>query len=242
MPPQRANVRGPAQEAMTPVQTEPSKSKRQLHTTRYPGIYWRDAKQGRRYVYEYRDSEGKQRFPTVEGGLEHARVEREKTLNRLRGGEAVRPFDNRLTFKEAAQQFFAVKAGGLSERTVETYKERLERVYPLIGHLQVTKIRGETIAALVAWLREQTNAKGERRYNEQTIKGTLQPVSRVLGYAKLSPNPVSLLERDERPKPDPREQRILSEEEIGKLIGATPPPTARWFRPRSSPGQGRWNS
>ena len=204
------------------MQTEPSKSKRPLHKTRYPGVYWRESKRGRRYVIQYRDSDGKQRFPTVEGGLEQARAELERVLARKRGGELLRPVDNSISFREAAQQFFAieVKAIGLEARTVDSHKERLERVYPYLGHIQVSRIRAETIAGLVAFLREQG------RYSEQTTKGTLASVRRVLSYRKVTPNPVSLLEPNKRPKPDEREKRILSRDEIDKLI-ATCSPTYR---------------
>src|SRR6185503_3144284 len=192
------------------MQNETSKR----HATRYPGIFYREGKRGRRYMFSYRDSDGRQRWKSVDGDLQNARDEQEETRKRRRRGETVRPFNPRLTFREAAAQFFAMKGASLGERTPQTYREQLERVYPFIGDRPVASIRREDIAELVT----QLLAKG---YSPQTVKGTLTPVSRIFRYLGVQTNPVAALEKDERPKAEPRKQRILTEEEIGRLIETT---------------------
>jgi integrase len=201
------------------VQNERSKQKDRQPVKGHPGLYYRVLKDGsRRYTFPYIDpSTGRQRWETVEGGRQDALDARYKLKSKLRNGEPVRTVDNRrLTFREAAGQFFVVKGVGLSERTVATYKEQLERVYPELGWLNVGAIRKEHVSKLITSLRE-------RGYAEQTIKSTLVPVSRVFEYAKVWPNPVKSLDKDERPKPESREKRILTTEEIGKLIAAATP-------------------
>ncbi len=187
------------------MQNEPSK---RVPVKKHPGIY----KRGKRYTFPYRDSEGRQHWKTVEGGLQDALDARNELRRRKRGGERV-VFDNRrLTFRDAAREFFVAKSGSLGERTPKTYKEQLERVYPYIGGRLVTSLRREDIAAMVGEL--------SKKYAPSTVDGTLTPVSRVLRYARVSPNPVSELERDERPRVESREKRILTTEEIQKLIAA----------------------
>ena len=166
------------------MQNETSKR----HATRYPGIFYREGKRGRRYMFSYRDSDGRQRWKSVDGDLQNARDEQEETRKRRRRGETVRPFNPRLTFREAAAQFFAVKGASLGERTPQTYREQLERVYPFIGDRPVASIRREDIAELVT----QLLAKG---YSPQTVKGTLTPVSRIFRYLGVQTNQGAGLQR-----------------------------------------------
>jgi len=192
------------------MQNEPSK---RVRVKKHPGIYYREGKRGRRYMFPYRDSDGRQRWKSVEGKLEDALDERNAMRRKLRGGEVVRPSEShRLTFEDAAREFLVAKKPGLSERTHETYKLQLERAFAFIGERFVASLRREDMAELVSGLL----AKG---YSPQTVKTTLTPVSRVFDYARV-PNPVKALDRDERPKPEPREQRILSKAEIQKLFSA----------------------
>src|SRR3954452_6283268 len=136
MPRQRANAPGPTPKESASMQSEPSK---RVPVKRHPGIY----KRGKRYTFPYRDSEGRQHWKTVEGGLQDALDERNELRKRQRGGKVVKTFNPRLTFRQAAQDFFAVKGASLSERTPQTYKEQSERVYPYIGERPVASIRRE---------------------------------------------------------------------------------------------------
>jgi integrase len=106
--------------------------------------------------------------------------------------------------------------GNLRERTKDDYKLKLSRVEPHIGKRRIADITDRDIRALVSEL--------AKTYRPHTVKNTLVPVSGVFQYAIrhgwAGQNPVLALERDDLPKSDEREQRILSREEIGKLLAA----------------------
>src|SRR5215217_166093 len=105
------------------MQSEPSK---RVRVKKHPGIYYREGKRGRRYMFPYRDSEGRQRWKTVEGDLQDALDARNDLRRRMRNGEPVRPSESQsLKFDEAAREFLVAKKPGLSERTHETYKLQL---------------------------------------------------------------------------------------------------------------------
>lgn len=59
-----------------------------------------------------------------------------------------------------------------------------------------------------------------------TVRGILTPLSRILNSAVrrglVNENPMRRLERGERPRTEHREQRILDQDEIGKLLGDAP--------------------
>ena len=102
-------------------------------------------------------------------------------------------------------------------------------MYPDIGGLNIAGITRERLAECLTWLRKQRKPSGAApRFSERTIKHTLTPVGQVFDYAirqgMAFRNPVRELDRDERPKPDDEtEKRILSEEEIPRLIAAASP-------------------
>lgn len=105
--------------------------------------------------------------------------------------------------------------------TVEAYARRLERhVLPQLGERRLDEIAVDDILALI----------GDRRrhgYSGTTIATTLTPLSRMLAHAVrrglIEVNPVSKLDRSERPRVSRRERPVLRPEEIGRLLQAAPP-------------------
>ena len=79
----------------------------------------------------------------------------------------------------------------------------------------------DDVARLIAEMREAG-------YAPWTIRGVLTPLSRLFSYAErrglLAANPVGRLERGERPKVERKNKRILSGEEISKLLEAATTP------------------
>src|SRR5829696_7916019 len=129
------------------MQDEPSKSSPRIRVKREPGIYYREGARGRRYMFPYRDSDGKQRWKTVEGGLQDAKDERNAMRRKLRGGEVVRPIEHqRMAFQDVADEWLRRREGRIGERTHERYGEQLRSVYADIGGLYIAGITRERLA------------------------------------------------------------------------------------------------
>jgi integrase len=218
MPRQRVNAPGPTPKEAPSMQEQGTK---RVRVKSDPGIYYREGRNGkRRYQFQYRDSNGRQRWKTVEGGLEAARDARNETRRKLRQGEIVRPVakSSRAKFQGVAQEWLVARRPKWAERTHEDYKLKIDRVDPYIGDRWIDSLSEDDVAELVASLHE--------RYARDTVKNTLTPVSGVFKYAikngLAARNPVALLDKDDRPqKGNEREKRILSKGEIEALLGAT---------------------
>jgi integrase len=126
----------------------------------------------------------------------------------------------------------------LRPRTRERYETSLDRhLRPRFGRRQLATITEDDVAALIADMRtgiyftEQdgrlVERKREKGYAPWTIRGVLVPLSRVFSFAVrrgyLAVNPVSRLERGERPRVGKRERRVLDSAEIPALLGKALP-------------------
>jgi len=105
--------------------------------------------------------------------------------------------------------------------TVEAYAGRLERhVLPRLGDCRLDEIGVDDILTLIGDLRR-------RGYSGTTIAVTLTPLSRLFAHAVrrglIQANPVSKLDRSERPRISRRERPVLNPEEIGRLLEAAAP-------------------
>src|SRR5207237_1642861 len=104
-------------------------------------------------------------------------------------------------------------------RTLEILTWALERhLIPYFGRRRLDQISVEDVAAYIAAMRR----KGLRG---STINTTLRPLSRILAHAArrghIPINPLSQLERGERPRlDDQRPKRILTLEELQPLLQA----------------------
>jgi integrase len=163
--------------------------------------------------------EGKPRFKTVGRKLAEARRQRDLLSAKAQKGEL--PVRSSMTFAELAQTWiegFAaqVRAGERSERTLEHYEYHLQKnLLPTFGTKRLREISTDDCARLVAKLRSNGLAA-------KTIAGALVPLGRVLQLALrrglIADNPLRRLEQSERPRVHRREQRVLTHDEIRKLL------------------------
>ena len=111
--------------------------------------------------------------------------------------------------------------GLVQPSTVEVYAGRLRRhVQPRLGERRLDEIRVDDILAVISNLRKQG-------YSGTTIAAILTPLSRLFTHAVrrglIEVNPVSKLDRSERPRVSRQERPVLNPEEIGRLLEAATP-------------------
>jgi integrase len=173
--------------------------------------------------------DGKPRYKAVGRKLAEARRQRDLLSAKAQRGELAAPC--RLSFAELAESWlegFAaqVAAGERGERTHENYRYHLDRhLLPALGRRRLQELTTDDCARLIADLR----AKG---LAPKTIAGALVPLGRVFALALrrgyITDNPLRRLEASERPRIVRREQRVLTHQEIAKLLAACLP-TYRLF-------------
>lgn len=105
--------------------------------------------------------------------------------------------------------------------TVEVYAGRLRRhVLPQLANRRLDEIEVDDIVTLISDLRR-------RGYSGTTVAATLTPLSRLFNHAVrrglIEGNPVSRLDRSERPRVSRQERPVLSPDEIGRLLDAATP-------------------
>jgi integrase len=196
-----------------------------------PGIWKRRNARGQ-WVYEisWKDAQGKQRGPRkVDGGLRAARAALAEALAARGRGERVAN-DPRLKFEQAAEAWLNARSHGFRPNTDQTYRGHLKHhLIPAFGKRRLTDIDAADIASYIA-------AKKRAGYKGWTIKGHLTVLSGVFKYAirhlgHIGSNPVSLLDRVERPKvDDERPKRILALDELLRLLDAIPAKYRLLFR------------
>jgi integrase len=172
--------------------------------------------------------EGKQVWQTISGGLREARAARANVVVKHERGERAAP--SRQTVAEAAAEYLAAQATRLRPKTLETYgthlrlhvlPSKLGKLHgPTLGSRRVNSVKPHDVALLVAELR----TKG---LDEWTAHGVLTPMSALFQYAIQNEwcdrNPVRALDKSQRPSTASRKRkRILSSEEVGRLLTATP--------------------
>ena len=184
------------------------------------GIWKRTGADGRtRFEITYRDSEGRQRRQVVEGGVKAARTALADVKSKMGHGQRVTP-QPRLTFAAAAERWRASQEGALRPKTLATYDSHLRtHLLPRWGNRRLDSLDVDAVARLV----EELRASGRKGW---TQRGVLVVAGLVFGFAQrrlgyAGENPVRLLERKERPHSDQRERRILSGDELTRLLDAT---------------------
>ena len=185
-----------------------------------PGVYFRELGGRRRYEITYVDSDGRRRWQTVPGfdNLDEAEAALGDVQQRLRKGERVAP--SRQSFSELHDEWAAQL--GVSERTREHYERDMRlHLLPRFGRRRVQEVTTDDVARLIVEL-------GQKGLAGWTVRGVLTALSAMYAWAvrrgKAPLNPVSGLERGERPAAEGREKRILSREEIGRFLGDAPEP------------------
>jgi len=183
------------------------------------GVYRRTGADGKvAYEIGYRDSDGRQRWQRVEGGIRAARTALADVKARMGKGARVAPAP-RLTFGEAAECWREAQAAHLRPATQAAYGASLRtHLLPRWERRRLDSIDVDDVARLI----EELQRAGRKAW---TIRGNLTVAGRIFDFARrrlgwAGQNPVRLLDRSERPRSDQRERRILSGEELERLIGA----------------------
>jgi integrase len=176
----------------------------------------------------YRDSGGRQRWKTVEGGIRAARVVRDDLLARRGRGERVQP-NPRLRFEEAADAWLSRQVVSLRPATRAGYRNSIENhLDPRWGRRRLDAISVDDAARLVRELRAEDKS-------EWTITGVLKAANRVFKFAKRrldwqGENPVEGLEAAERPHPgSSRRRRIYLGDELAQTLAAAGTPYRTLF-------------
>ena len=193
--------------------------------TRHPGVYYRlDAQERRRYIVWFTDSDGTDRVETLPlGSTEKDAVEYRSTLtaDKARGRRVVR---SNMRMRELGQEWLATKTE-ISPKTLEAYQWALTKIDDRMGHFLVADVSTDTVAKFIEAMRKS-------EFKAWSIRKVTTVLSQELSYAVrrkgiIPVNPVDGLLREEKPKGDQKEMRILSTEEIDKLLGVA---EGRWER------------
>lgn len=190
---------------------------RRTSVAKHPGVYYRELSGGkRRYEITWLDpGDGRRRWKMVEGNLEAADTALAEVKGRLRRGEPVGV--SKRTFGEVADEWLAAQHV-LRPRTRDWYELALRvHLKPRLGRLRISVVGPADVARVIG----EMQAAG---YAAWTIRGVLVPLGRVMAYAVRNElahrNPVSMLERGERPRTERRDVRVLTGEEVERLLGA----------------------
>ena len=176
----------------------------------------------------YRDSTGRQRWRTVEGGITAARAERDDVRGRKGRGERVQP-NPRLRFGEAADAWLAGQVAELRPTTQAIYTNAVEtHLRSRWGHRRLDSITVEDVADLVRELRRAGKA-------EWTIAGVVKAANRTFKFARRrmnwhGQNPVVELEKGERPKVSAAARRpIFVGDQLAQTLAAAREPYKTLF-------------
>jgi integrase len=194
-----------------------------------PNIYRRVNAAGLE-VFEigFRDSSGKQRWRTVEGGITAARSVRNDLLGRKARHERISP-NPRLRFGEAADAWLAGPVSTLRPTTQAVYRNAVEtHLRARWGRARLDAITGDDVAQLVRDLRTSGAA-------EWTIAGIIGALGLVYRHAStrrgwLGISPTTLLANGEKPKTSSTTRRRIYEgDELAQTLAAAREPTRTLF-------------
>jgi len=203
--------------------THPKPRRVRVPGERNSNIYVRINASGKE-VFEvgYRDR-GRQVFETVGTKITAARSRRNDILGRKERGERVSS-NRRIRFGDAADEWIANQVVDLRPRTQEHYKNSVENhLRPRWGRRKLEDIDVDDAARLIRELR----AEGK---SEHTIAGVIHAARRIFIYADRvlrwnGRNPITRLEKSERPKVSAAPDRRLFEgSELAETLAASREP------------------
>ena len=190
---------------------------------RISGVWFRVGKDGkRRYGITYRDTDGKQRWPTVDGGLKDAKQALRDKQTPLHHGVTVRP--NTVLFRDVAARYLDSPDFALHAATTRTtYTATLAADKGLMrrfGHVKVGAIDGDMIGVFVRELEK----RGLRR---SSVENILKPMRGVFWKAVeeklILVSPFAGLTKGKRPRKDaePHVSHKWTDEEVERLLAAS---------------------
>lgn len=181
-------------------------------------------------VYEvgFKDVSGKQRWRTVDGGIQAARAVRDELLSQRSRGERV-VNNGRLRFGDAADQWLGGPVVDLRPATRACYRNAVEHhLRHRFGARRLDAIGPDDLADAVRELRGQGLA-------ESTIVIVVGVTNRIYRYAArrldwAGVNPVSLMLSSERPKPSQdKRRRVFERGELEQTLAAADEPYRTLF-------------
>jgi integrase len=167
---------------------------------------------------------GRLHFRTVGFDVAEARRVRLALIAATRAGSV--PVSPRLRFQTVAgwwvERFEAkVAAGERHPRTLEAHRYQLDRhLLPALGRRRVAALTVDDVADLLHQLRRK-GCSAKTSANALTTLQSVMRFARRCGW--VAADPVERLERDERPRPQRRRQRVLGRAEIERLLAACSP-------------------
>jgi integrase len=203
---------------------------RRLHVE--PGIYRRPSDD--KLEIGWRDAQSKQRWRAVDGGIKAARAAlAEEHAKRARGERTAS--NPRLTFNAAADAWWEARVVNLRPGTQNAYGAALKHLRGYFGNQRMTHITPTDVAKYVS--KKQNEARPSKVAKRRaaglkgwTIKGHMTVLSSVFTYAArhmglTAQNPVSLLDRVERPSSDDEKpKRIMNADELARLLSGLETP------------------
>ncbi len=193
-------------------------AKRREAVKGHPGVYRSTDARGKvRHEFTYRDSDGRQRWERVQGGVRAADAARADKLARMGRGERVAPLRN-LSFGDAADAYMQSARSTLRPGTVKLYESRLK------NHLLPAWHKRRLDSLTVDDAARFAETMGETR-KAWTVRGCLVTAGRIFDFASrrlgwAGQNPIRQLDRSERPRSDQRERLTFSQAELAALIRA----------------------
>jgi len=171
-----------------------------------------------RFEVGYRDSTGRQRWTSAFDTITAARAARDDFLGRKARGDRVQP-NPRLRFGEAADRWLDGQVVDLRPATQAIYRNAIDNhLRPRWGRHRLDAITVDEAAGLVRDLRAVSLA-------DNSIVGIIQVANRVFKYAQRrldwpGVNPISLMERGERPTASGATRRIYQGDELAQTLAA----------------------
>lgn len=188
-----------------------------------PGIYRRTDANGRAVLeISWRDAQSHQRRRRVEGGIKAARKALADAHSARGRGERIAA-DPRMKFSDAADTWWEARAIKLRPTTQAVYGSCLKHLRQRFGNSRLTDISAADVAAFVT-AQQRAGFKGWTIKGQLTVMSSVyQHASRHLGFAGASP--VAALDRVERPSTqDERDKRVLTGDELARLLGSVDKP------------------
>jgi integrase len=184
---------------------------RRVKVGKEPGIY---RSRSGSYEFCYRDSDRHLRFETVDGDYSDAVKAKRAKLGDMDRGKRVAP--SRQTFAEVAAAWFEQLR--VKPRTRERYEANLRlHLLPRFGARKAQTISVDDIAKMVRDLEAEGMAGWSAKNVLVTLSGCMSFATR-LGWVPA--NPVSLLDKGEKPKASKRPLRVLEPDEITAVLEA----------------------
>lgn len=166
----------------------------------------------------FRDASGKQRFRGPFRGLRAARAALAEQVAKRAKGEKIAD-DPRLKFNDGANAWWSARVVRLRPQTQATYGGALHHLREHFGRRRLADISPSDVAAYIA-IKQAEGLKGWTLKGQMTVLGSIFTyAARHLGF--VGSNPVSLLDRVERPNSDDEsEKRILTPDELSRLLAS----------------------